>query len=314
MRRSFALYRVMGHRFVQGWLKPEVLDITRTLDAAQRRNDVSGAVAEIGVHQGKFFIGLHLLLHEKWRSLAIDVFADQHLNIDRSGRGDLDTFLANINRWASPDGLVIHQGDSTLLDSTAVQELAGSSVRLFSVDGGHTEQIVLADMELAETSLTPGGVVIADDVFNEMWPGVAVGTLRYLQNGAALAPFAIGFNKVFFAQPEYIAIYRGALESKYNKTAGIGVNNSIYAGHEVTMLFRTPRTPRRLLRKNATARALYRRWVRGEIGTPPPVTSVPAAPSASAGHGRVGGHGGRIRHGAGARRDVRSLPRMAEPN
>ena len=36
---------------------------------------------------------------------------------------------------------------------------------------------------------------------------------------AALAPFAIGFNKVFFAQPEYVEIYRGALESKYDKAA-----------------------------------------------------------------------------------------------
>jgi hypothetical protein len=264
MWRSFALYRVMGHRFVQGWLEPEVLDIVHTLDSAQRGNDVSGAVAEIGVHHGKFFIGLHLLLREKQRSLAIDVFADQQLNIDRSGRGDLATFLVNINRWASADGVVIHQGDSTALDSTALKELVGSSVRLFSVDGGHTEQIVLADMKLAEASLTDGGVVIGDDVFNERWPGVAVGTLRYLQNGAALAPFAIGFNKVFFAQPEYIEIYRGALESKYNTTAGIGVDNSTYAGHEVTLLFRTLKTPRRLLRKNATARALYRWWVRGE--------------------------------------------------
>ena len=48
MRRSFALYRVMGHRFVQGWLEPEVFDIVHTLDSAQRGNDVSGAVAEIG--------------------------------------------------------------------------------------------------------------------------------------------------------------------------------------------------------------------------------------------------------------------------
>jgi len=59
------------------------------------------------------------------------------------------------------------------------------------------------DMNLAEASLADGGVVMADDVFHQMWPGVAVGTLRYLQNGGSLAPFTIGFNKVFFAEPEY---------------------------------------------------------------------------------------------------------------
>jgi hypothetical protein len=262
MRRSFPLYRVMGHRFVKGWLEPNVLDIVHSLDSAQRDNNVSGAVAEIGVHHGKFFIGLHLLLCENQRSLAIDVFADQHLNTDGSGRGDLDRFRVNLNRWASAGALVIHQGDSTALESTVVQDLVGSPVRLFSVDGGHTEQIVLADMKLAEASLADGGVVIADDVFNEMWPGVAVGTLRYLQNGAALAPFAIGFNKVFFAQPEYIEIYRRAVESKCKETIRISKYNSTYAGHEATLLFRTPITPRQLLKNNATARALYRWLIR----------------------------------------------------
>lgn len=266
---SFTLYRAVGHRFVQGWLKPEALDIIRALDSAQHGKDISGSVAEIGVHHGKFFIGLHLLLCEKHRSLAIDVFADQHLNVDRSGLGDREAFLSNINRWASADGLVIHQGDSTALDSRAVLGLLGSPARLFSVDGGHTEQIVLSDMKLAEASIVPGGIVIADDVFNQQWPGVAVGTLRYLQDGSALAPFAIGFNKVFFAHPEYVDIYRSALESRYENTAGIGKENSTYAGHEVTLLFRAPRTPRRLLRKNATARALYRRWVKSETGILP---------------------------------------------
>jgi|BogFormECP12_OM2_1039638.scaffolds.fasta_scaffold91215_1 hypothetical protein len=102
-----------GHRFVQGRLQPEVLDIVHTLDRVQRENNIGDAVAEIGVHHGKFFIGLRLLLRENQRSLAIDVFADQHLNLDGSGRGDRGKLLANINRWASADGLVIHQGDST---------------------------------------------------------------------------------------------------------------------------------------------------------------------------------------------------------
>jgi hypothetical protein len=262
MTQRFARYRVTGHRFVQGWLAPEILDVVHTLDAVQCDNAVSGAVAEIGVHHGKFLIGLHLLRRKQEHSLAIDVFADQHLNLDSSGRGDLDKFLANMNRWASTDGLVIHQGDSTTLDGNTVRKLAGSPVRFFSVDGGHTEDVVFSDMNLAETALADGGVVIGDDVFNERWPGVAVGTLRYLQNGSGLVPFAIGFNKVFFAQPDYAEIYRHAVEDKCNSIMRSSVESSTYAGHPVTLVFRTPRTPRRLLRKNATARTLYRSLVR----------------------------------------------------
>ena len=40
---------------------------------------------------------------------------------------------------------------------------------------------------LAEESLAEAGVVVADDVFNPAWPGVAVGTLRYLDGGGALS-------------------------------------------------------------------------------------------------------------------------------
>jgi Methyltransferase domain len=262
VKGSFARYRMAGHRLVAGWLEPEVLDIVATLDSVQRNDGVSGSVAEIGVHHGKFFIGLHLLLGGTGRSLAIDVFEDQHLNIDGSGKGDLEKFRANIDRWASAAGLVVHQGDSTALTSAAVHELAGSPVRLFSVDGGHTEEIVLSDMSLAQASLADGGVVIADDVFNDRWPGVAVGTLRYLQNGGTLVPFAIGFNKVFFAQPDYVEHYRAVVKSKCENAMRISGYNSSYAGHEVTLVFRTPRTPRQLLRKNARVRAIYRQLVK----------------------------------------------------
>jgi hypothetical protein len=256
---AFAAYRAVGHRFVDGWLEREVLDIVQVLDSVQRQNDISGGVAEIGVHHGKFLIGLQLLLDEGDRSLAIDVFGDQHLNVDGSGQGDRRKFLENATRWGSTRGLIVHQADSTTLDSATVRGLIGSSVRLFSVDGGHTEEIVFSDMNLAEACLTRGGVVIADDVFNERWPGVSVGTLRYLKESAGLAPFAIGFNKVFFTQPDKTDMFLRAIERKCDSTVRIGLERSTYDGHKVALLFRMPRTPRQLLRKNRTARMLYRR-------------------------------------------------------
>ncbi|MBS9533509.1 class I SAM-dependent methyltransferase [Mycobacterium sp. M1] len=262
MPQEFAKYRLAGHRFVQGWLAPEILDIVQALDSAQRANGISGSVAEIGVHHGKFLIALHLLRRESEHALAIDVFADQHLNRDGSGQGDLDTFLANMHRWTSIDGVVIHQGDSTLLDSATAIELAESRCRFFSVDGGHTEEVVFSDMNLAEATLADGGIVIADDVFHERWPGVAVGTLRYLQSGGKLAPFAIGFNKVFFAQPAYADTYRHAIEDRCRNAIRISTQTSTYAGHPVALVFPTPRTPRQLLRKNATARTIYRALAR----------------------------------------------------
>jgi hypothetical protein len=236
-----------------------VLTIVEALDAAQRDNGIAGSVAEIGVHRGKFFIALHLLQLGAGSSVAIDVFGDQQLNVDRSGRGDLNIFLSNVERWASRAGLVVHQGDSTRLTPETLLELAGSPVRLFSVDGGHTAETVFSDMCLAEASLSEGGVVIADDVFNGEWPDVAVGTLRYLDHGGKLAPFAIGFNKTLFASPEYCSKYRQVVQSLFERRRLVDVLTSRYNGHDVVVLRRVPRTPIELLRHIDWVRSLYRR-------------------------------------------------------
>lgn len=259
MTQGFTRYRLAGHRFVQGWLEPEVLTVLQTLDSAQRSSGVTGSVAEIGVHHGKLFIALHLLQRPGERSIAIDVFGDQELNIDNSGKGDLDIFRSNVQRWSSIDGVVTHQGDSTKLAADTLVGLAGSPIRLFSVDGGHTEQIVASDMRLAEASLGEGGVVIADDVFNPQWPGVAVGTLRYLDQGGRLAPFIIAFNKVLFADPEYCSKYRSAVESAFAGRKLVETHSSVYQGHDVGVLLRVPRTPRQLLRRSELARSVYHR-------------------------------------------------------
>ncbi len=263
MQRNFQMYRAVGLRFVTGFVEPEILSALVVLDSAQRAKQISGAVAEIGVHHGKLFIGLHLLQRSGESSIAIDIFGDQHLNIDGSGHGNLEKFVNNVTLWSSMDGVVIHQGDSTKIEPSALRELAGSDIRFFSVDGGHTEEIVFSDMKLAENTVADGGIVIADDVFNEYWPGVAVGTLRYLEDGAKLAPFFIGFNKVFFARPDYCESYLGELVSAFDGRLRLGVARSVFAGHDVGLL--VPQTAVDILRRSETARSVYHRAYRDMV-------------------------------------------------
>lgn len=260
MQRNFGRYRAIGQRLVTGFLEPEILLVLDVLNSAQRAKQVSGAVAEIGVHHGKLFIALSLLQRGGEKSVAIDIFGDQELNVDGSGHGNLDKFRNNVNLWSSMDDVVIHQGDSTKLEPQKLTELAGGDIRFFSVDGGHTEEIVFSDMKLAEATLADGGVVIADDVFNEQWPGVAVGTLRYLEDGAKLAPFLIGFNKVFFAQPDYCEAYRAAVESAVDGKLRLGTGSSVFAGHEVGLVL--PLTAVDILRRSQTVRSVYHRAYR----------------------------------------------------
>lgn len=260
MKHTYERYGTVGYRFVTGFLEPGNLPLLKVLDSAQRARGVSGAVAEIGVHHGRLFIGLHLLQRGSGTSVAIDLFGDQALNIDKSGNGNLDKFTDNVALWSTTDGLVLHQGDSTKLTPDVLRDKAGGPIRFFSVDGGHTEEIVYSDMRLAEETLADGGIVIADDIFNQQWPGVAVGTLRYLDDGAKLAPFAIGFNKVYFTQSEHCDEYRSALESAFVGSRKIQSDSTVFAGHPV--LYLAPVTPVDILRRSETARTVYHRTYR----------------------------------------------------
>jgi hypothetical protein len=263
MQPNFNRYRAIGQRFVTGFLQPEILTVLDTLDAAQRTKQVSGAVAEIGVHHGKLFIGLRLLQRPGEKSIAIDIFGDQELNIDGSGHGDFEKFANNVKLWSTMDDVVVHQGDSTKLEPAKLRELAGGDIRFFSVDGGHTDEIVYSDMKLAEATLAEGGIVIADDVFNEYWPGVATGTLRYMNNGAKLVPFLIGFNKVFFTHAEYSEFYRGEVESALSGKLRLATATSEFAGHEVGLV--SPQGAKDILRKSQLARTLYHSTYRGMV-------------------------------------------------
>jgi hypothetical protein len=250
---GFSRYQKYGHHRVDGYAQTPVFGLLHAIDALQRRHGIAGSVAEIGVHHGQLFIGMALLQTPDEQSVAIDLFDDQDLNIDQSGCGDLGHFRRNVAHWAPEADVVIHQGDSTQLKHGDVAALA--RVRMFSVDGGHTADIVRSDMELAEQCLVDGGVVIADDVFNEQWPDVCVGTLAYLRDEPELVPFAVGFNKTLFTQHVHAARYRAALCQHYSdRFLTVPLEGKTFDGHQMVALVNVPRTPAHLARRSETVR------------------------------------------------------------
>ena len=146
---------------------------------------INGAVAEIGVHHGRLFILMHLTSPAGQKDIAIDIFENQQLNRDHSGRGDRAQFLGNLQRWGGrPADVVIVQQSSLDLNPTDILRAVGH-VRLFSVDGGHTEECVTNDLNLAQSVLCEGGILVLDDFFNEYWPEVAIGTMKFLTSSAS---------------------------------------------------------------------------------------------------------------------------------
>ena len=213
------------------------------LSQYQSEHDISGSVGEIGVHHGKFFIGLHNLKDEGKRSLAIDVFDLQHLNIDGSGHGNKKAFLENVAQHAQdPDDVDILMADSISVSDDDIQRIHNDFGRfkLFSVDGGHTAVHTANDLAIAEKLLANGGVLILDDLFNMNWPGVHEGTARFFQSPERkLAPFLIVTNKVFFTTFSYQKEFYQLMHSTFGKVRNAKVRTETMYGFPTVILHLT---------------------------------------------------------------------------
>jgi hypothetical protein len=206
-------YLKKGQFFVSGWLRPGAPQSVVLLSEEQRRANVAGGVAEIGVHHGRLFIVLYLLSSGTEAAVAIDLFSQQHLNFEHSGAGNLERFQKNLAKYADTSRLVVHEGDSTLLTPADLLALGRGPLRLISIDGGHTPEITAHDLSTAEGALAEGGIIILDDVFTEVFPGVSEGVFRYFSEPRSIVPFAIGAAKTFFCHQTFAARYASALRT-----------------------------------------------------------------------------------------------------
>ena len=193
-----------GHRRVEGWIEDGALSLLMLLNRHQMNCDIKGAIAEIGVHHGRCFIALSAMRRADEHGVAADIFENQDLNPDNSGRGDHARFVSNLEAFGVSDRQTILTQDSlTLSGADIIAAAQGQQVRLFSVDGSHTARHTANDLKIAGDALSSRGVVILDDWFNPDWPGVQEGFFAFVrQCGGELAPFAYGNSKLYLARRE----------------------------------------------------------------------------------------------------------------
>ncbi|SDR49575.1 Methyltransferase domain-containing protein [Rhizobiales bacterium GAS113] len=199
MNDSFVRYLNAGFDSVEGWLSPTTAHIMATLADEQTRRRVVGDIAEIGVHHGKSFLALANSIAPGERLFAIDVFEDQHKNADNSGSGSREMFLANMRAYAPGKTAEIIRESSLDLPAQGWPKSRAGSIRFFSIDGSHTRDATLNDLQVAELTATRGGLVVLDDVLSSHWLGVISGLFDYLLGGGALLPIAIIPNKLLLA-------------------------------------------------------------------------------------------------------------------
>ena len=202
-----------------------VLALLAELTKVQTYHLIEGAIGEIGVHHGKFFVGLAHLAKNHEKLWACDVFEDQALNVDGSGFGDRSAF----ERACQSNGIGNEDVDVNSGGSADITQLP-YRFRLFSVDGGHTRELTVNDLTVAASHLEEGGIIILDDITNLAWPGVIDGFFTWMSYfPQRYAPFFVGYNKVFITQERYHKLFYDTLV-QYAANAPEGMRLSIEPG------------------------------------------------------------------------------------
>lgn len=164
--------------------------MTAFLGYIQHQASVFGSAGEIGVHHGLFTIPIAHTLLVGENLFAADLFDSmQHLNVEKSGKGNLEAFLRNLANFGIPKSDVeLFIGPSYNIPND--YSLKHQPIRMVSIDGGHTAAIAQSDIEWAACNLVEGGIIIVDDFWHQGWPGVTEAVYREFSCGPRkLFPF-----------------------------------------------------------------------------------------------------------------------------
>jgi len=183
-----------------------------------------GPVAEIGVFEGKFLIGLVKTFdpERKFDHAAIDVFDMQEFNIDKAGEGTATVLDANLEAMGlNPARVDKVRADSLTLRQADAERLMArhGKFKFFSVDGCHEVTHTMNDIEFAMSVIDNAGLITVDDYFNPNWPGVMEAVAKmYLLRNFAFVPLLYIMNKLVLCSLSYHEQYINAVQS-YVKTS-----------------------------------------------------------------------------------------------
>jgi hypothetical protein len=208
-------YLQNGFWLIEGYCMVDTFRVIDIIDSSGINN--KGGVCEIGVHHGRFYMMLNATTDSHEKSYAVDVFENQELNIDNSGKGSRVIFENNIRNLDKHQGsnTNIIVGDSTDSALDLVNRIGPGTLRYVSIDGGHTVEHTLNDLAIAEKLVRNEGVVVLDDIMHYCWLGVVEAAVKYLDKSPTLVPFAIGQNKLYMCKLSYHKKYLELFRDSY---------------------------------------------------------------------------------------------------
>lgn len=216
---------------VRGFLSPISADAISRLLSDQRARAVVGNLVEIGTYMGRTFVGLAKASREGERVIGFDLFPPAVETGFREA-------IARLPEELRARITAIRRDTRTLTVAQWLGSLGGPA-RFVHVDGGHSYETIVNDLQLAAAHLTADAVVVLDDFLHDWYPDLTEGMIDALRASRLLVPVAVmprngpireGGSKLVCATREAAGHYRRLLTDAYHDRQPQARR---LAGHEV---------------------------------------------------------------------------------
>jgi predicted O-methyltransferase YrrM len=175
-------------RRIPGWFTVDDCAHFHVILQMQNRTGVGGDLLEIGSYYGRSTGAMFGHLKPGEKLIVCDAFDTIRTEDSYSSFPTVKEFLRNIvdaHPGADLSRIEVHECLSSALT------LPGScTLRFAHVDGGHSRDEALQDLELAYARLCPGGVIAVDDFEHPGWPEVSRGVSDFLSRHADMQVLA----------------------------------------------------------------------------------------------------------------------------
>lgn len=198
-KKNITSYANGGYLEVEGWgVDKELIELISTLDNFQKDENIYGPLWEIGVHHGRTLILFGMLARDNEPIIGVDLFEDaQEQNLDLSGSGSYTSLMKNLNKFTPDVTYDIYTANSFYLENEIIDKI--TNARLCHIDGGHTLEVVMNDLSIAQSTIGEGGIIIIDDYLHSGFPEVQEAVHKFFNRSTNIRaiPFGIGKNKLF---------------------------------------------------------------------------------------------------------------------
>ena len=187
---------------VEGWLTRLSLVLWDILLEYQNSHSIRGNLMEIGAWHGKSAAMLAIHTRDEETLFVFDIEARQEL------QKNIDKFTQSLSKK-----IVLEKANSFTKIKPDFCNKHYRSMRWIHIDGDHSQYGIYNDLEIANSLLSPHGLIVVDDFLNERFPQVSEVTFEFISiHKHQLCLLISAGNKGYLVHPKFRDIYYKYLE------------------------------------------------------------------------------------------------------